>query len=92
MIFDLSGIFGRTKEEQDLQKQYINTFSGPEGRKVLTDILTRLHFFDEVVGGDELVLRNFAIQLLHIMGAWQAMNTQQIVEAFLRMPIRPPEG
>ena len=91
VISDLFAVFGSTKEEKEIQQKYRNVFSSPEGKEVLTHLLSLLHFFDEMVVEDDIVLRNFAYKLLGILGIWQSMNASRIVETFLRMPITPSE-
>lgn len=91
-MLDLLGRFGRNKEEQAMQRAYQRVFQTPMGQEVLADLLTRMHFFDETVNDEEVVLQNFARRMLHVMGIWQAANAPQIVEDFLRLPLRLDEN
>lgn len=91
-IFDLNAAFGSNKEEKEIQQKYRNLFSTPEGKEVLAHMLTLLHFFDEMVRDEDIVLRNFANKILAILGVWQAMNAKRIVDTFLRMPIESAES
>lgn len=88
---DLLGRFGHNKEEEELQHTYQRVFGSDLGQKVLTDLLTRMHFFDEVVSADEVALQNFARKILYIMGIWQAMNAPRIVRDFFRLPTQSKE-
>jgi hypothetical protein len=78
---------------------YRQVFMSGLGTEVLTDLLTRLHVFDEVDTtpkwrrwfrdkNEEVVLANFGKRILGIMGVWQGANALDITQALLRIPVR----
>ena len=79
---------------KEVRESYRMVFSSYHGKAVLTHLLSELHFFDEVVEGNEVVLANFARRLLFFLGVWDSKNLedQSLIEAFLRIPLKDYEG
>lgn len=79
---------------KEIRESYRRVFSGYEGKAVLTHILSELHFFDEIIEGNEIVLANFARRLLYFLGVWDHKNLedQSLIEAFLKIPLKNETG
>lgn len=86
-----------------VRDKYRTVFSSPIGTEVLTDLLVRLHVFDEVETkpawrrwgqdkNEEVVLQNFGKRILGILGAWQGANALDITRALLRLPVGQKEA
>jgi len=91
--------FIRIRREQpdpikEIREHYRMVFSSYHGKAVLTHLLSELHFFDEVVEGNEVVLANFARRLLFFLGVWDSKNLedQSLISAFLRIPLKDENG
>jgi hypothetical protein len=54
-------------------------------------MLVRLHFFDEIVSEDERILSNYAKDLLNLIGVWQGINVDYVVQTLLKAPLNRPE-
>ncbi len=95
---NLFDFFALKREDPDpikeIRESYRTVFSGQEGKAVLTHLLSELHFFDEVVEGQELHLANFARRLLYFLGVWdhKNLNDQSLIEAFLKIPMKDEQG
>ena len=95
---NLFDFFSMKREQPDpidnIRKSYRRVFSSYEGQEVLTHILSELHFFDEIVDGNEVVLANFARRLLYFLGVWdhKNLNDQSLIEAFLKIPLKDEQG
>lgn len=80
--------------KQKQKELYRQAFSSVVGRKVLTDMLIDLCFFDEIeeeegVSAEEKNhLRNYATKLLRKCGILNGKNTELIVSALMKMPIK----
>jgi hypothetical protein len=62
---------------RETQEAYRRVFSSADGRKVLTHMLTELHFFDEVVTDSELALSNYARRILYYLGVISAQSLER---------------
>lgn len=82
-----------------LRDKYRLMFSTPLGKEVLTDMLIRLHYFDEISTkpswrrwfrdkNEEVVLQNFAKRLMGILGVYDGRNALAITQALLALPVR----
>lgn len=78
------------KAEYELAQKYMATFNTVVGRQVLEHMLAELHFFDETVGEEEEIKRNYARRLLAIMGVWRPVNAEEIVSGILNVNWRKP--
>ena len=58
---------------------YRSTFDTDVGRRVLTHMLTELHFFDEVVSEEEVTLSNYARRILNHLGILRGERIPDIV-------------
>ena len=79
----------RTWEDQ-LATLYRNVFGTGQGQIVLANMLVDLHFFD-TVEGEEVVLQNYARQLLDKIGVWRGENVARIVAGLMTIPIQGGE-
>jgi hypothetical protein len=79
---------------KEIRESYRRVFMNRDGQAVLTHILSELHFFDEVVEGNEVVLANFARRLLYFIGVWDSKNLedQSLIQSFLRIPLKDEAG
>lgn len=90
----LDRMFGnpeRDEKEEEVRKAYNLLFTSPHGQKVLAHMLVRLHFFDEIVSEDERILSNYAKDLLNLIGVWQGINVDYVVQTLLKAPLNGPE-
>ena len=90
----LDRMFGnpeRDEKEEEVRKAYNLLFTSPHGQKVLAHMLVRLHFFDEIVSEDERILSNYANDLLNLIGVWQGINVDYVVQTLLKAPLNRPE-
>ena len=90
----LDRMFGnpeRDEKEEEVRKAYNLLFTSPHGQKVLAHMLVRLHFFDEIVSEDERILSNYAKDLLNLIGVWQGINVDYVVQTLLKAPLNRPE-
>ena len=78
------------KAEFELAQLYVAVFGSVAGRKVLEHMLADLHFFDEAVGEEERILRNYARRLLAIMGIWRPVNAEEITNGLMNINWRKP--
>lgn len=78
------------KVEFERAQLYIAVFGSVAGRKVLEHMLADLHFFDEAVGEEERILRNYARRLLAIMGIWRPINAEEITSGLMNINWRKP--
>ena len=85
-----------------IRDKYRQVFLTPTGAEVLTDLLVRLHVFDEVDQkmtirrflrdtNEEVILQNFGKRILGILGVWQGANALEITQALLRLPVGQDE-
>jgi len=80
--------------ENKQRELYRKIFSSVEGKKVLTDILIDLCYFDEIEDDDKVskeeksYLRNYANKLLRKCGVIRSENVELIVNALIKMPIK----
>lgn len=58
---------------------YRSTFDTDVGRRVLTHMLTELHFFDEVVSEEEVILSNYARHILGHLGILRGERIPDII-------------
>lgn len=73
------------EEQEDLFVDFRRVFSTPQGKKVLTKILSDLYFFREDLDEEEIVLSNYAKQLLSYFGSWKQGNELRLVEKILEV-------
>ena len=57
-----------TEDEAIVRDEYRALFTSPEGKKVLTWMLTDMGFFDQVTTPEAVTLRNYAVRLLEQVG------------------------
>lgn len=75
-----------SKEVEDkLYRDFRAAFGGPQGHAVLMKILSDLYFFREDLEEEEVILQNYAKQLLGYLGVWQEGNALRIVEKLLEV-------
>jgi hypothetical protein len=73
-------------DEEEMVNKYRLVFNTPLGRRVLTHILTELHFFDGILANpEEIALRNYGIVLLNRAGVWNAENVEEIVSSLMNI-------
>ena len=85
--------FGKNKYEKEIRRKYQNVFGTPDGQDVLTDLMTRLHAFDETVNDQEVALRNFANRLFGIIGFLDGPGAEKrFIQAALRNAVSVPES
>ena len=82
---------------RETTEAYRRVFSSVDGRKVLTHMLTELHFFDEVLTDKELALSNYARRILYYLGVINADTLEHgiLVDALLFKSggvMRPTDG
>jgi hypothetical protein len=58
-------------------------FGTPEGKRVLTKLLSDLCFFREDLDDEEVVLNNYAKQLLSYMEVWEEGKELVLVEKLM---------
>ena len=90
----LDRMFGnpeRDEKEEEVRKAYNLLFTSPHGQKVLAHMLVRLHFFFLIVSEDERILSNYAKDLLNLIGVWQGINVDYVVQTLLKAPLNRPE-
>lgn len=94
-----AGIERELQEQRDRDKEalknrrrlYQRVFCTPEGELVLADILNRSGFFSAHLGREkDLILNNFARELLWNIGIWEEWNRFDITRALTRLPKSPP--
>jgi len=81
-------LFRRQHEKEVREKLYFDfrtVFSGPTGNAVLMKILSDLYFFREDLNEEEVLLQNYAKQLLGYLGTWEEGNALRIVEKLLEV-------
>ncbi len=71
------------EDEQFLQSDFIEVFSKPIGQRVLTKILTDLHFFSRSETEEEVALNNYAKQLMSYFGEWDVGSEELIVSKLI---------
>lgn len=91
MLDQMFGNPERDEKEEEVRKAYNLLFTSPHGQKVLAHMLVRLHFFDEIVSEDERILSNYAKDLLNLIGVWQGINVDYVVQTLLKAPLNRPE-
>lgn len=99
VIEHTKGITGeRPQYDPELRKVLRSTFSGDEGKRALTYILTDLGFFDEAkdekgrpLTGEALIrdtaLRDYARRLLEQLGVLHEGNAYEIVNGLMNLPV-----
>jgi len=76
---------GKKEDEDRLQQDYYLTFSSPHGKRVLSHMLSELHFFDELQDdGEEIVLASYARRVLGHIGIFRAENIEGIVSQIIK--------
>ena len=84
------------QEDRNRQQLYRRVFNTPDGKKVLTMILTDLGFHSMSNPGNpyQEVLRNFAVHLLEEIGTFHQDNLEDITRALLSVKsyVPPSEG
>jgi len=78
--------FLEPKEEDtldDIREEYRRTFDTDSGRRVLTHMLTELHFFDEKSSEEEVHLSNYAVRILFYLGIVVGENIPTVVSKLL---------
>jgi hypothetical protein len=79
-------LLGPDKKDDLTQTQYHLLFNSPLGRKVLTHMLTELHFFDGILDDpEEIALRNYAVVLLNRIGVWNADKVEDITNNIMNI-------
>ena len=73
-------------EEQNkfLERDFREVFSSEEGLRVLTKILTDLHFFSRCENDEEVALNNYAKQLMSYFGEWDVGSEELIINRLIR--------
>ncbi len=85
--------FGRNRYEKDIRRKYQSVFGTPDGQDVLTDLMTRLHAFDETVKEGEVALKNFSVLLWGVIGFLDGPGAEKrFIQAALRNAVSVPEG
>jgi hypothetical protein len=80
-------------DEAEMVNKYRLVFNTPLGRRVLTHILTELHFFDGILANpEEIALRNYGIILLNRAGVWNAANVEEIVDGLMNISPKKEEN
>ena len=85
-----------------IRDKYRNVFLNGDGPEVITDLLVRLHVFDEIDikpawrrwlrdKNEEIVLQNFGKRVLKILGVWEGSRAKEITQALLRLPVGQDE-
>jgi len=77
--------------EREVRKAYHTLFNSPLGHKVLTHMMVRLHFFDEITSEEERVMSNYAKDLLNTIGVLQGFNVGLFVKAIMKAPMEDPD-
>lgn len=72
-------------EEDDkfLQSDFVELFSKSLGQRVLTKILTDLHFFSRCETEEEVALNNYAKQLMSYFGEWDVGSEELIISKLI---------
>lgn len=99
IIDQAKGITGeKPVYDREMRRTLRSTFSGDDGRKALTYMLTDLGFFDELrdangqpLTGEALVravaLRDYARRLLEQIGALHEGNAYDLVTQVMNLPV-----
>lgn len=72
------------KDIKFIESDFRSVFSGDDGMRVLTKILTDLCFFRACENPDEVALNNYAKQLLSYFGEWDVGYEDLIVSRLIR--------
>ncbi len=72
------------EDEKFLEADFVSVFSTNEGQRVLTKILTDLHFFSRCENEDEVALNNYAKQMMSYFGEWDIGSEEQIISRLIR--------
>jgi hypothetical protein len=93
-IFDLFLDKAPDDRMKNVRQAYRRVFLSRDGRVVLTHMLSELHFFDEVVGDQEIALSNYGRRILYNLGALDPKNLadQSMVDALLAIPLKDTGG
>ncbi len=71
------------EQESFQQSDFITLFSTQTGQRVLTKILTDLHFFSRVETEEEIGLNNYAKQLMSYFGEWDVGSEELIISRLI---------
>ena len=72
-------VLGGDTPVDTIKEDYRRTFDTDIGRRVLAHMLTELHFFDESVSEEEMVLSNYARRVLYHLGVFRGNHIPDIV-------------
>ena len=72
-------VLGDDGPPDTVKLDYRSTFDTDVGRRVLTHMLTELHFFDEAVSEEEITLSNYARRILSHLGILRGNRIPDIV-------------
>lgn len=68
-----------------IYQDYFLCFSTVPGKKVLSHLLTDLHFFDEVESDQEVIEQNIARRILHNVGAFHVEQIDNITGMLIKI-------
>jgi len=71
------------EQEQFMERDFRVVFGSEDGRRVLTKILTDLHFFSRCETEEEVALSNYAKQLLSYFGEWDVGDEELIISRLI---------
>jgi len=81
----------RKDPEEEIKDAYHELFASQLGRKVLAHMLVELHFFDEAVKEEEVILSNYSRRLLSNIGIWRGGNVDGVVASLLKLDYKSPK-
>jgi hypothetical protein len=81
------GLVGEKPFPDNIREDYRRTFDTDVGRRVLTHILTELHFFDEVISEEEVTLNNYARRILHHLGILRSDLILDVTQALMTIDV-----
>ncbi|HBH86427.1 MAG: hypothetical protein WAW31_10155 [Smithella sp.] len=68
-----------------IYQDYFLCFSSAPGKKVLSHLLTDLHFFDEALSDQEVIEQNIARRILHNIGAFHVEQIDNITGMLIKI-------